>query len=197
MPSVFARTFAFARRAAGRGVLARFRRDQKGATAVEFALVAVPFFALMFAIIETALLFFADQTFDTAVSSAARLIRTGQAQEAGMSASAFKTAICNPDLTQDRSGLGALFDCSKIKVDVKTYLNFTDIDLTAPIDPITKQLNVTENYQPGDGGNIVVVRAYYEWPTLVPGLGNNLADMPNGTRLLVATAAFRNEPFSW
>jgi hypothetical protein len=31
----------------------------------------------------------------------------------------------------------------------------------------------------------------------VPGLGNNLANMPNGTHLLVATAAFRNEPFSW
>jgi Flp pilus assembly protein TadG len=187
--------FAFARRAAGRGMLMRFRRNQDGATAVEFALVAAPFFALMFAIIETALLFFADQTFDTAVSSAARLIRTGQAQEAGMSASDFKAAICNPDLAQDRSGLGALFDCSKIKIDVKTYSNFSDISLTPPIDPTTKELNVTENYQPGVGGNIVVVRAYYEWPTFVPGLGNNLADMPDGTHLLVATAAFRNEPF--
>ncbi len=197
MASVFTKTLAFARRATGRGVLARFRRNQDGATAVEFALVAAPFFALMFAIIETALLFFADQTFDTAVATAARLIRTGQAQEAGMSASAFKTAICNPDLTKDLSGLGALFDCSKIKVVVETKATFGEIDLALPIDPTTKELNVTENYQPGIGGNIVVVRAYYEWPTLVPGLGNNLADMPNGTRLLVATAAFRNEPFSW
>ena len=43
----------------------------------------------------------------------------------------------------------------------------------------------------------MVVRAYYEWPVIVDLLGNNLADMPNGTHLLVATAAFRNEPFSW
>ncbi len=58
-------------------------------------------------------------------------------------------------------------------------------------------LKVPENYQTGHGGDIVVVRAYYEWPTFVTGLGNNLADMPNGSHLLVATAAFRNEPFSW
>ena len=43
----------------------------------------------------------------------------------------------------------------------------------------------------------MVVRAYYEWPTFVTGLGNNLGNMPDGNRLLVATAAFRNEPFSW
>ncbi len=50
-------------RAAKRGwfgrLLGRYRRDSKGATAIEFAFVALPFFALLFAIIETALVFFA------------------------------------------------------------------------------------------------------------------------------------------
>ncbi len=43
----------------------------------------------------------------------------------------------------------------------------------------------------------MVVNAYYEWPVFINKLGNNLADMPDGTHLLVATAAFRNEPFPW
>jgi Flp pilus assembly protein TadG len=189
MASIFARTIAFSRRVAVRGGLARFGRDQKGATVVEFALVATPFFALMFAIIETALLFFADQALDTAVSTESRLIRTGQAQADSLSAADFKAKIC------DR--MVGLADCaSSLKVDVRKYADFNSINLNTPLDA-NGNLKVTENYQTGHGGDIVVVRAYYEWPTFVPGLGNNLANMPDGNRLLVATAAFRNEPFSW
>lgn len=189
MASFFANTITLARRAATRCGLVRFRRNQSGATVVEFALVALPFFALMFAIIETALLFFADQALDTAVSSAARLIRTGQAQEQGLSASDFKTLICNE--------VGALFNCSTgLKVDVQEYPNFDAISLTPPLDA-NGNLKVTENYNAGHGGDIVVVRAYYEWPVMVNLFGAGLADMPDGTHLLTATAAFRNEPFSW
>ena len=45
----------------------RFARAQDGAAAVEFALVAAPFLALIFAILETALVFFAGQTLEAAV----------------------------------------------------------------------------------------------------------------------------------
>ncbi len=60
-------------------LLRRFGRDRRGATAIEFALIALPFFALMMAILETFLTFFASQTIETAVNRGARLIRTGQA----------------------------------------------------------------------------------------------------------------------
>jgi len=43
-----------------------FGRKSDGAAAVEFALVVVPFFALMFAIIELALVFWAGQVLETA-----------------------------------------------------------------------------------------------------------------------------------
>jgi len=189
MASVFTRTIRFARRAAVRCRLVRFRRNQSGATVVEFALVALPFFALMFAIIETALLFFADQALDTAVSSAARLIRTGQAQEEGLTASGFKALICDQVV--------ALFNCTAgLKVDVQKYSNFDAINLTPPVDA-NGNLNVTQHYPTTHGGDIVVVRAYYEWPVMINLFGAGLADMPDGTHLLTATAAFRNEPFSW
>jgi Flp pilus assembly protein TadG len=61
----------------------RFARHQDGAAAVEFALIAVSFLALLFAILETALVFFAGQTLESAASDAGRLIMTGQAQTAG------------------------------------------------------------------------------------------------------------------
>ena len=82
----------------------KLRRDQHAATAVEFGLVALPFIALLFAILETALVYFVGQAFATAVNSSARLIRTGQAQKQAMSLATFKQSIC--------AQVNAMFDCT-------------------------------------------------------------------------------------
>jgi Flp pilus assembly protein TadG len=60
-----------------RAVWRRFRRNRGGSAAVEFALVAPMFFALLFAIIETALVFFAGQVLETVNQNSARMIMTG------------------------------------------------------------------------------------------------------------------------
>lgn len=164
----------------------RFVRQQEGAAAVEFALVAVPFLALTFAILETAIVFFAGQTLEAASADSARLIMTGQAQTAGFDNSAFKSAVC------DR--INGLFDCKNgVHVDVKTYSNFGDISNVSPVKD-GKLDTASLTYQPGNPGDIVVVSLYYEWPIYVSLLGNELANL-GGNRLLVATSVFRNEPY--
>ncbi len=177
------RRFSFRAVAAGR----RFRRDRDGATAIEFGLIGIPFFALMFAILETGLVFFAGQTMETAVAEAGRLIRTGQAQEADLTAEAFKDRIC--------ANMSNLFSCSeKLRVEVKTYPSFGEIELTPPLD---EDGNLVDEFdwEPGDGGDLVVVRAFYQWPIYANVLGGGLANMAGNSRLLGAVAAFRNEPF--
>src|SRR5256885_1517443 len=62
--------------AAHRGA-ARLLRDARGATIVEFAIVAVPFVALMLAVAVTSLAYFVQETLETAVERAARGIVTG------------------------------------------------------------------------------------------------------------------------
>src|ERR1039457_6200716 len=105
----------------------RFARHQDGAGAVEFALVAVPFLALLFAILETALVFFAGQTLESAASNAGRMIMTGQAQNAGYTQDNFKTQVCN-------FLAGEMFNCSNgIYVDVKTYTSFSAVNTASPI----------------------------------------------------------------
>ena len=79
LPFRIARCRMFGRR------VRRFARQQDGTAAVEFGLVAAPFLALLFAIIETAFVFFAGQTLEAAVADSARLIMTGQAQTPGFS----------------------------------------------------------------------------------------------------------------
>ena len=165
----------------------RFVRQQDGTAAIEFALVATPFLALTFAILETAMVFFASQTLETAAADSARLIMTGQAQSAGYAAADFKTQVC--------ARIYALFDCANgISVDVKSYSSFAAIPTTQPV--TNGQLNTTNmGYTPGNPGDIVVVSLYYQWPVYVTLLGNNLANLNGGKRLLAATAVFRVEPY--
>ena len=69
---------------------ARIGRNTDGFTAVEFAMVIGPFLALLFAIMEVALVYFATFSLENATEQASRLIRTGQAQ--GFSAADFLSA---------------------------------------------------------------------------------------------------------
>jgi len=165
----------------------RFARGEQGIAAVEFGIVAAPFLALIFAIMETAIVFFASQTLETAVADSARLIMTGQAQTQNFTQAQFKTAVCSRIL--------GLFDCQNgIQIDVKTYSSFSSVSTAKPFDA-SGNLLTNFTYTPGNPGDIVVVRLMYQWPIYVSLLGFNLADMAGGKRLIIATATFRNEPY--
>lgn len=175
-------------RRAGRFMgIGRFGRDRRGAAAVEFAIVAVPFFIVLLATIETALVFFSGQTLETGVSNAARMIRTGQVQTQGVSESQFRDLVCETQPT--------LSDCvNKLVVDIRSFPDFGSVDLPPPLD---NDGNLTNNnvYQPGAAGDVVVVRTYYVWDLLLPDPITQLNNMAGSQRLIAATAAFRNEPF--
>lgn len=165
----------------------RFGSDRRGATAVEFAMIAAPFLALLLGIIQTGLVFFAGQVLETRVADAARLILTGQAQTQGFDATEFKRAICDPDRD-------FLFDCGKLMLDVRSYKAFDEVDSSIPIQDGKITLD-KERYDDGGPGDIVVVKALYEWPLVEAKFGVKLSNLDSGNRLLMATAAFRNEPY--
>jgi Flp pilus assembly protein TadG len=177
-----------ARRLQAVRALRRLVKQQEGSAAVEFGLVAAPFLALVFAIMETAFVFFAGQALETAAADSSRLIMTGQAQTQGFTQAAFKDAIC--------AKIYALFDCqSGVYVDVKTFTSFSNVTMNNPIDGQGIFQN-NFSYQPGGPGDIVVVRLFYQYPVYVSLLGLDLTNMSGGKRLLAATAAFRNEPYA-
>jgi Flp pilus assembly protein TadG len=168
-------------------ILHRFRRNRRGSAAVEFALVAPIFFAVLFAIIELALVFFASQILETVTQDTARLIMTGQAQNAAFTQAQFKNAVC--------AKLTVMFDCvNGVAIDVQSYTTFSTVDISSPIDA-SKNFVPPNNYLPGGPTDIVVVRLFYKWPVFVTGLGFNLANLSGNKRLLTATAAFQNEPY--
>ena len=169
-------------------ILRRFRRNRRDWAVVEFALVAPIFFAVLFGIIELALVFFASQILETVTQNSARLIMTGQVQGTSVTKEQFKDAVC--------ARLVTMFDCQNgVSIDVRSYPSFAGVNIDEPIDDATKTFTNDMKYCPGKDGDVVVVRLFYPWPVFVTGLGFNLTNMVNGKRLLTATAAFKNEPF--
>lgn len=187
-----------------RGRIAGFTAARDGATAVEFALVGVPFLCLIAAIIETALAFFASQVLDNAVSSASRQLYTGQFQaaramdpppSAGKSSQdvalqKFKEALCDGRVT--------IFSCSTVKIDVLTMQDNTDFTPPSPIDTGSRSWRSSPTafgtqYQNPGSNQIVIVQAAVEFPVFFGFLNANT--LANGKRVLQSTVAFRTEPF--
>ena len=167
---------------------AAFARDERGATAVEFALVAAPFLALVIALIQTFLVFFAQQTLETIVRQSARLVMTGQVQSAQMTQSVFKQKVCDQ--------IVILFNCSGLMVDMQVATSWTSANTAMPTLTFDASGNVTNTWQynPGNAGDIVVLRVMYVWPVVLGPLGFNLSNLGNGNRLIMSSAAFQNEP---
>ncbi|AXS38893.1 TadE/TadG family type IV pilus assembly protein [Breoghania sp. L-A4] len=175
-----------ARRPSFVGRLRRFRRNESGSTAIEFALVAMPFLVLLAFLIEIGLVFFAGEVLDNAVAESARLIRTGQAQKASLDADGFKQEVMGH--------LPGFFSADRLSIDVKTYTSFSTWAETPLIDEDDKLIE-DFSYQTGSASQIVVMRAFYRWPMAGSYFGVDFSDLADGTRLIASIAAFRNEPF--
>jgi Flp pilus assembly protein TadG len=177
----------------------RFARAERGATAVEFALVSLPLLMLIFGVLELGLLLLVSSTLDLATQSAARDIRTGR----------FQSAIVTPNVTA--AGFKALV-CSKmtwlsgqcatqLALDVRTFSNFSGLASPPPV-PATTFLPPTNPgytppcFSPGQPGDKVLVRAYYEWKLFTPLLNVALDNTGAGSHRLTSTTAFQNEPFN-
>jgi Flp pilus assembly protein TadG len=172
--------------------LRRFTGDRSGATALEFALVAPFLIAMLFSVLELALVFILSATLDNATAAAARTIRTGALQTAGGStATTFRTTIC------DNLGWLQAGCTSNLSVDVRTYGKFDSPTIPEPLDANGDFDKTKLVYTPGNAGDIVLVRAFYEWKLITPFLAfSGLRKERDGTRMMVASAIFKNEPYN-
>lgn len=183
----------------------RFAADQQAATAVEFALVSVPFLGLLFAIFETALVFFTAQSVEAATAEAARQIMTGQAQTntAVTNAEQFKSAYLCP--TSGRI-LPSYVDCSTIIIDVRKASSWSSADLSSSFFSAAAS---SRRYCAGNTSEIIVLRVGYPMPVYLSVLAMNGMAINQTTtltagqtnvngsmkHLIIATTVFRNEPF--
>jgi Flp pilus assembly protein TadG len=165
-----------------------FAADKRGIAAVEFALIAIPFFFLIFGLLEVCVIFIMASVLEHGASEASRAIRTGQFQQGGFGELAFKNAVC--------AELFDLMSCGdKLSLDVKTFSSFAGTNNPSPIDGDGNLDDSGFAFSPGGQNDIVVIRVFYEWDLMIPLMSKPLANMSGDRRLLQATIAFRNEPF--
>lgn len=171
-----------------------FGRSQDGATAVEFALIALPFFGLLFVTLQIAMVLWCTSILEVAVASASRQLYTGQFQSSatnsGLTASAlqanFKKLVC--------AAASDAFNCSaSLSVDVQTFAGFPTATVASPNNNGVYD-TTGYSYQTPARNDIVVVRASMEFPNYASYFMPKTA-LLNGKQLIMATAAFRAEPF--
>ena len=168
--------------------LAEWASERRGQTAVEFALIAAPFFFIIFGLMEICLIFIMSTVLEHAVSDSSREIRTGQAQEAGFSKVEFRNSVCDK--------MFGLMGCdSNLHIDVKRLSNFSSADLGSPLDADGNFDDSSFDFQPGGSNDIIAVRVFYEWSLVTPIMSAPLANMANGKHMIQASTVFRNEPF--
>lgn len=167
----------------------RWAGDRRGVAAVEFAMIAVPFFFLIFGLLEICVIFIMSSVLEHGLNEAARGIRTGQLQSSGsFDKDAFEEVIC--------AQVFDLFPCEgKIKLDVKTFSDFASTSNPSAIDEDGELDETSFAFNPGGANEIVVVRAFYPWELMTPVLSAPLSNMSGNRRLLQSTVVFRNEPF--
>jgi len=175
-----------------RAKLDAWAEDKRGTAAIEFAMIALPFFLLLFGLFEVCAVFIMSSILEHGINEASRDIRTGNLQENGFGAVAFKNAVCGE--------LFGMLQCDgKLRIDVQTFSDFASgsaANLTDdPIDGSGEFDDSGFDFKPGDANEIVVVRAFYEWKLFTPVLSNALSNMSDNRLLLRSTVAFRNEPF--
>ncbi len=179
----------------------RLKRNEDGATAIEFAILGLPFLALLFGIIEISIVFIITTNTEHALSEVSREIRTGEFQGSGGGADEFKAEICKA-----MSGLG---DCNKLRVDVVAAATGKFSDLVLPESPpactgTPAEIEACQKADPAlpadsyantASEDVVIVRVQYVHKLAVPSSLTGLANSTGNSRVINATTAFRNEPF--
>jgi pilus assembly protein Flp/PilA len=176
-----------------RGIIRRFRADRRGATAIEFGLLSMPFFFMLMMIVEMSMIFWSRQVLQEATSQAARTVLTGESRtlytgSAAVQTAAFRNAICA------RMALSS--DCStRVFVDVQPLgANFPASQAATMItggviDPSTFVM------RPVAPETVAIVRVAYKIPVISAGYFGSLAKLNTGENVLQAVVAFRTEPF--
>ncbi|MET1755059.1 TadE/TadG family type IV pilus assembly protein [Novosphingobium sp. RD2P27] len=169
-------------------MLRQIRQEERGATIIEFAIVAPAFIALLLAIIQTSIIYFVQHGLETAAEKAARIIYTGQVQKQGLTASAYKTQVCE--------FLPAFLSCDSLFIDVRHTIDFASAGTATPTLSYDASGNPSNiKFDPGTAGAIVVTKLMYQWPVLGAPLNLGVSKDSSGKHIIVATQVSKTEPY--
>lgn len=171
-------------------LMRKWAKDKEGQTAVEFALVGIPFVLMIVGTIEMALMFTAQSVLQEATFTAARLIRTGQIQQSGGNQQEmFRDAVCD--------FAAALIPCGRIQFQVEPVPSFGDADDMAGAEFDDDGNLEDQGFDPGGVSDIVLIRVAYNYPIVTPLMQPMLTNNGGSTRNMISTIVLQNEPYEF
>ena len=171
--------------------LARLSRDENGNTAVEFAIVAIPFLTFIFGLVGISLYFFSMTSLDRGMDKMGRKIRTGEAQT--MTVSTFKQQLCDT--------AGVWVKCPKVEVFVQNFPSWAAIapqpctDASGQVVTNTSNGNDQIAKYSGAAQAIVLVTTCYKWDFAKNIPFVKFGNLSDGSLMMQTATAFRSEPY--
>ncbi|WP_245460395.1 TadE/TadG family type IV pilus assembly protein [Mesorhizobium sp. M1B.F.Ca.ET.045.04.1.1] len=177
-----------------------FFSDRRGSTALEFAMLAMPFALLVFAILESCISFAGQEVMANVTDDIARQLRTGQLRKANVTEASIKTLIC------DRMAIMVTTNCpgsepnASLLVDLREYATFADA-AAAGFKIVNKEIvltgttSTTFTVSPGLAESKNMLRVFYKWPVMTDFLAKQMANLKDGKTLHFASVTWQNEPF--
>ncbi len=159
-----------------------------GVAALEFSLVGIPFVLMTVGILEMAMVFTAQSVLHESVSTASRMIRTGELQKsaAGGQEAMFKDAVCD--------FAGIFIPCGSINYQVQRLDSFSDASDAPAYDEEGNLIDTP--FDVGGASDVVMIRVLYNYPIMTPMMGQMLATRStDNTRRLVSTVVLQTEPY--
>ena len=169
----------------------RFNGDERGVAAIEFAILAMPFLLVLFAILESSISFASQQLISDTVDRIARDVRVGNIRKGGPGSS--PAEISDRICTELEFFVAA--GCPDMEIDLKVYATYDDLPVTLPRKPNYDVNTAGFDIEVGEGMEIQMLRVFYRWKYMTKFIADKAATLPDGKTLLYAAAAWKNEPF--
>lgn len=176
-----------------------YLRGNDGITAVEFALVITPVMWVLIGIMELSLAFAAGTNLEGATLSAARMVKTGQAQNAvgNTSEEVFFNTLCNE--------ARIFVNCDDLKYQVvrlgdnSGFANADGVGMSFDEngDFVDADGNAGNQFEAGGISDVVLIRVVYHYDFHTPLMGSIFANNDLGKMTFVSTIVMKNEPYDF
>ncbi len=166
----------------------KIRKNEEGSTAVEFAIVGIPFIFMIIGIIEMALMFTTHSLLEASLSQAGRQIRTGAVQ-LGAGQELFQNILCE--------SAAILIPCDDLQYQVVSLEDFSDAS-DFPEATFDDDGNLEDQqFDAGGVSDVVMMRVAYRYPIKTPLMQPLLTNNGDFNRILLSTMVLQSEPYEF
>jgi Flp pilus assembly pilin Flp len=163
-------------------------KNSDGATAVEFALVGVPFIFMVVGIIEMALMFTTQSLLEASTAEAARQVRIGAVQQGG-GEDLFKQELCD--------FASVFISCEDLQYQVVALGDFGDAQ-DFPEASFDEDGNLEDQqFDPGGVSDVVMIRTAYKYTITTPMMHAILTNNSDDSRYMLSTIVLQTEPYEF